>query len=119
MLNWCEKGGLRGYVVTSPLIWEIGKNKSGWVFTVPVGKEFESSVPKCLQWLWSPDDPYYLKAAAIHDTLLENGYRPQLADSQWVEAAMSVGAPRIKTGVAYVFMVLRRLLKSGQQRHVA
>lgn len=110
MVDWCKKGGSRGYVVTSPLAWVIGKNGSGWVLTVPVGKEFESSVPNLLRWLWSPDDPIYLKSAAIHDTLLESGYRPQFADSQWIEAAMSIGAPRIKTGVAYVFMVLRRLL---------
>lgn len=110
-MSWCKRGGSRDYVITQPICWWIGKKNSGWKLTVPVGKEFESSVPQLLWWLWSPDDPYFLKSAAIHDTLLEQGYRRAFADSQWIEAAMSERAPMLRSRVAYVLMVARRMIK--------
>lgn len=108
---WCKRGGTRDYVTTQPVDWWIGKKNSGWKLIVPVGKEFESSVPRLLWWLWSPDDPYFLKAAAIHDTLLEQGYRRTFADSQWFETAMSEHAPKMRTSIAYMLMVCRRMVK--------
>ena len=111
MPDWCVRGGARGYVVTRPLLWDIGKRGSGWVFEIPIGKEFESSVPWALRWVFSPDDPAFLKAAAIHDTLLEAGYRSAFADSQWFEAAMSEQAPALKAWVAYSGMRGRRFLQ--------
>ncbi|MGR3435278.1 MAG: DUF1353 domain-containing protein [Shimia sp.] len=84
---------------------------SPFVLTIPVGREFESSVPRALQWLWSPDDPYYLKAALIHDHLLEQGSRYIEADSQWFAAALSVGAPPVRTAIAYALMLARRALR--------
>lgn len=109
--EWCRPGGSRGYVVTHPLFWQIGKKGSGWVLTVPKGKEFESSVPRLFHWALSPDDPNFLKAAAIHDTLLEAGYRPAFADSQWFEAALSERAPALKAWLAYSGMRGRRFLQ--------
>ena len=108
--SWCRKGGSRDYVVTRPLTWQIGKKGSGWVLTVPVGKEFESSVPRLLRWAFSPDDPFFLKSAAIHDTLLETGFRQTFADSQWFEAALSEHAPGLRTWAAYSGIRLRRFL---------
>ncbi|TRD22953.1 DUF1353 domain-containing protein [Palleronia caenipelagi] len=108
--SWCRKGGRRSYVTTKPLPWWIGKENSGWLLTVPEHREFESSVPRSLQWVWSPDDPYYLKSAAIHDTLLEEGFREAFADSQWFEAALSEHAPTFRTWVAYSAMRARRFL---------
>lgn len=107
-VSWCKKGGARGYVTTRPLIWWIGKKESGWLLIVPAGREFESSVPRGLRWLFSPDDPFFLKSACIHDTLLEEGYRVAFADSQWFEAALSENAPPLRTWLAYRGMRLRR-----------
>lgn len=110
-LVWYRKGGgTRGYVTAQPVEWWIGKKNSGWLLVVPAGREFESSVPRILQWLWSPDDPLFLKAAVIHDMLLEEGYRPAFADSQWFEAALSDHAPRLRTSVAWGGMIIRRAL---------
>lgn len=109
-VSWCRKGGKRGYVTVQPIEWWIGKKESGWKFTVPVGREFESSVPRLLTWLFSPDDPFFLKSAAIHDALLEDGFRQAFADSQWFEAALSEHAPGLRTWVAYSFMRGRRFL---------
>jgi hypothetical protein len=106
--SWCRKGGARGYVTTAPVEWWIGKRNSMWLLTVPAGREFESSVPWFLNWLFSPDDPFFLKSAAIHDMLLEEGFRRAFADSQWFEAAMSEHAPGLRTWAAYTAMRTRR-----------
>lgn len=107
-INWAKRGETRDYITTKRLEWEIGKKHSGWVLIIPEGKEFESSVPKWLHKIWSPDDLHYLKAAVIHDTLLELGFRKAFADSQWFEAALSENAPKIKTAIAYSLIRLRR-----------
>lgn len=107
-VSWCKKGGSRDYVVTESFTWWIGKKQSGWVLLIPAGREFESSVPWWLHWAFSPDDPFFLKAAAIHDALLEMGTRNLFADSQWIEAAMSDHAPALRTWFAYFGMLLRR-----------
>ncbi|UWQ34011.1 DUF1353 domain-containing protein [Leisingera sp. M527] len=109
--SWAEKGGSRDYITTRPLSWDIGKKNSGWVLTIPAGREFESSVPRPLRWVFSPDDPYFLKSAVIHDTLLEEGFRRAFADSQWFEAALSVHAPGLRTWLAYSGMRSRRFWK--------
>lgn len=111
MPDWCERGGSRGYVLTQHVDWCVGRKGSPWLLVVPVGFEFESSVPKILSWLWSPDDPHYLLSAAVHDHLLETGHRTDFADSQWYEAALSVGAPRLKTEIARTGMRFRRFFQ--------
>lgn len=102
--TWFSLGGSRGYVTTRPIDWWIGKNKSGWLLVIPEGREFESSVPLWLRWLWPPADPFYLKAAVIHDVLLEAGFRKAFADSQWFEAALSEHAPALRTWAAFGLM---------------
>ena len=111
--SWCKKGGSRGYVTVKEVTWSIGIKNGPYVLTIAPGREFESSVPKFLQWLWSPDDPYFLKSALIHDHLLEEGWRRQSADAQWYEVALSNHAPVWKTRIAYIGMVLRRFTRKG------
>lgn len=108
---WCRKGGSRGYVTVAAVEWNLMWKGSPYVLAVPPGREFESSVPRVLQWLWSPDDPDFLKAALIHDVLLESGARGFEADSQWRAVALSEHAPTLRTGVAYLGMILRRFLQ--------
>ena len=107
-LDWCRKGGSRGYVTTQTVSWNLMWKGSPFVLEIPPGREFESSVPRGLHWLWSPDDPFFLKAALIHDVLIESGARGFEADSQWRAAALSDQAPALRTGVAYCAMLLRR-----------
>lgn len=106
--DWCCQGNCRDYRMTVTMTWDIGQRGSGWVLNIPEGSEFESSVPRGLHWALSPHDPYFLKAAAVHDTLLEQGFRRAFADSQWYEAALSEGAPPVKTRIIYLGMVIRR-----------
>lgn len=108
--SWYVKDGPRGYVTSRPVCWWIGKKASGWRLVVPGGRAFESSVPGWLTWVFSPDDPFFLKAAVIHDTLLEDGYRHAFADSQWFEAARSEHAPGLRTWFAYSAMRSRRFI---------
>ena len=107
--SWCRRGGSRGYVVVKPIVWHLGKKNSGFAITIPVGREFESSVPKLLRRIWSAHDPFFLKAAAIHDYLLEEGFFPDTADSEWLQAGLSENSPRLKTEVARTGMRMRRL----------
>ena len=106
--TWCRKGGARGYVTTQTVSWNLMWKGSPHIETVLPGREFESSVPRSLQWLWSPDDPYFLKAALIHDVLLEQGARGFEADSQWRAVALSEKALAVRTGFAYFGMLIRR-----------
>lgn len=114
--SWCAKRGSRDYVTVSEVRWHLMWKGSPYVLAIPAGREFESSVPRILQWLWSPDDPYYLKAALIHDVLLESGSRTFEADSQWRAAALSEKAPAFRTGVAFAGMIIRRFAQWILQR---
>jgi len=105
------KGGSRGYVLQDRFSWNIGKPNSSLVIHIPKGYEFESSVPVFLRWVLSPDDPLFLKAACIHDYLLENGYSRPFADTQWLDAARSVNAPRFKRETAFVVIRSRSLFR--------
>lgn len=107
-VSWCRKGGARGDVTTQTVSWHLMWKGSPYVLDIPPGRAFESAVPRSLHWLWSPDDPFYLKAALIHDVLLESGARGFEADSQWRAAALSNKAPALRAGVAYFGMLMRR-----------
>ena len=109
-LDWCRKGGSRGYVTTRPVVWPIGRKGSYWLHDIPAGTELSNSVPAFLHGVFSPDDPYFLKSALIHDTLLEAGCRRAFADSQWFEAALSEKAPRLRCWTAYRLMRARRFV---------
>lgn len=112
--QWTKVGD--NYKLTQDLTWEVGKKNSGLLTIIPKGFSFESSVPKPLWWLWSPDDPYFLKAAAIHDWLLENGYRPAFAAGEWYDAAKSVHAPRLRRLFGFMAVALWTLLTERQRK---
>lgn len=108
-ISWCRKGGARGYVTMRPMSWDLLWKGSPYSLLVNPGREFESSVPKRLHWLWSPDDPFYLRAALFHDVALENGARVFEADMLWATVAITDDAPLWRTIIAYVLMILRRI----------
>jgi uncharacterized protein DUF1353 len=94
------KGGPRGYYTNRELVWDVGKKGSGLQITIPKGRAFESSVPRPLWWVLSPDNPRYLLSACIHDYLLEEGYRPFFAAGEWYDAALASGAPSWRSYMA-------------------
>jgi len=66
---------LRGirYRTLSEIRWELWSKGSGNWFVVPSGADFDVSIPRFLHWAFSPHDPRFLKAAALHDVMLQQG----------------------------------------------
>lgn len=60
--------GIR-YLVKNRISWKIG-NKNGPEYFVPGGYVFDVSIPKWLRWAFSPNNPKFLKAGALHDRML-------------------------------------------------
>lgn len=102
---------VRDYVTVRDLHWPIGVKGSAWIFTIEAGKQFESSVPRWVPvWIFDRHDPCFLKAAVIHDSLLEAGYNVTFADSQWLDAAKSGHAPRYRLRMGYAGIRLYRFV---------
>lgn len=79
------------YCLTQVLTWHIGR-VDGPLYIVPAGTLFDVSVPWFLAWLFSPHDHRYLKAAALHDHMLEAGWDRPTAAAQF---AMALKADRV------------------------
>jgi hypothetical protein len=65
-------GGIR-FRLTEPLTWRVGAI-DGPIIVVDADFVFDVSVPRAFRWLFNPLDRRYLKAAALHDWLLEYGW---------------------------------------------
>ena len=92
--DWAERHGA-GYVTTKPLAWEIGRKGSSLWLRVPVGTRFDVSTPRLLRWLFSPHNPRYLKAAALHDYALASGWDRISAAAAFAEALKASGVRRV------------------------
>ncbi len=110
-----KKGGSRGYYTVKAINWDVGKKGSGFTITVPKGREFESSVPRFLHWVLSPDNLRYLLSAVIHDFLLEENYRAFFAAGEWYDAALKSDGKQYFTFTAALavttFTVMGRMNK--------
>lgn len=62
------------YRTTRSLLWEVGKRGSGARIIVPPEFPFDVTIFWWLRWAFDPHRPEYLKASAIHDWLLEDGW---------------------------------------------
>lgn len=89
--DWCQHDSDLMYITTAPLSWEIGRKGSGYVVDIPVGWIFDVSVPLVLRWIFSPHDIRYLKAAAVHDWLLEDRWSRVTAGAEFHEALRADG----------------------------
>lgn len=106
------RGTKRRWMVGFSLQWHIGKKGSPYVRVIPVGYEFESSVPWWATWFLDQDDPLFLEPAAVHDWFLEYGYSPAFCDSQWYDACRKTGAPLFKRELIYTLMRFRRMWRA-------
>ncbi|KIT17459.1 DUF1353 domain-containing protein [Jannaschia aquimarina] len=61
-----------GFRTIKPIFWEVGRKGSRLWVIVPIGYDFDVSIPVWARWLFDPRDPRYLKAAALHDWLLDD-----------------------------------------------
>lgn len=81
------------YRLTSPLAWRIG-HIDGPEYLVPVGFEFDVSVPVGLRWLFNPHRADFHKAAALHDHMLQAGWSRITAAAEFHNA---LGADGVST----------------------
>jgi hypothetical protein len=86
-------------------VWEIGRKGSGKPEIIPVGFEFDFSVPRLLEWLVDPHDADNLAAAALHDWLLDDGYDRPFSASEFRRVLVARGVKSAKAWVKY-FAVL-------------
>jgi hypothetical protein len=93
--NWYKPFGA-GYVTAAVLEWEIGRVGSGFWLRIPCGFPFNVSVPRYLEWAFSPHEPRYHKAAALHDYALANGFNRIAAASLFNDGLMACGVGRLE-----------------------
>lgn len=86
-------GGIQ-FRTTAPIAWEVGKVGSGWLFTVPAGTMFDVSIPRVFWPILDPRDPRFLKAAALHDEMLRQGFDRLTAASAFNAAMAADGVGR-------------------------
>lgn len=80
------------YRLERDLVWRIG-HVDGPTYVVPAGFTFEVSVPRALQWLYDPHDRRMLKAAALHDHMLEAGWSRITAGAEFHNALKADEVP--------------------------
>jgi len=95
------EGTYKTYVLNKELCWDIGSKNSGWNLLVPIGRTFDISVPKWLEWLQDPHDRAVLLAAAVHDELLTLGHDQAFASAEFRRAAIAGGVGRVKAWLLF------------------
>jgi hypothetical protein len=96
------------YLTDADLRWDLGKEGSGLTYTVPAGFRFDVSVPRILQWAFSPKDRRFLKAAALHDHMLENGWSRIESAAVFHEALKADKVSRLKRLAMFLAVALWR-----------
>lgn len=87
----------RRYRVTRPVGLVIGGGSGLVQMAVPVGFEFDVSVPRLLWWLFDPHDDRFLEAAALHDFALhELNWAREVAAAPFGHSLRQNGVSRIK-----------------------
>lgn len=95
--DWYEPDPRRGmFRSTAILAWEIGRKGSELFYIVPIGFVFDVSIPKLFTWLLDPCDPRFMKAACLHDHMLENGWDRTTAAGVFNDALTADGVSRLK-----------------------
>ena len=100
--NWYRRSaGSNSYQVIRDLPWEIGGKGSGLFVAAPSGFSFDVSVPAVLCWAFSPHDPQFLKAAALHDYLLVSGWDRVTAGAVFHAALDADGVGSLRRGLMW------------------
>lgn len=94
--DWCKQIGKEDFVTILPVTWEVGKVGSSLFYNVPTGFPFNVSIPWLFKWLFDPCDPRFLKAACLHDHMLENGWDRTTAAGVFNDALMAEGVSRLE-----------------------
>ena len=89
-------GSTDRYVLGTDLTWDVGREDSGLVVSVPAGSTFDLSIPLAIRWAFSPHDDRFLKAAALHDHLLEDAWDRATAGAVFSDALRASGVPAVQ-----------------------
>ena len=76
--------------LTAALAWRVGA-LDGPLYIVPSGFAFDVSVPWFLRFAFDVREPRYLKAAALHDSMLQAGWNRLTAAGEFHEALKADG----------------------------
>ncbi len=75
---------------------------------MPAGFRVDVSVPIPLRWLFSPHDPRFLKAAALHDHMLNEGWNRIEAAGPFERALAADGTSLWRRLVMFLAVALYR-----------
>jgi len=100
-------GGIK-FKLRQDLKWSIGKKDSGFDYIVPSGSIFDVSIPKLLRLVISTHDKRFLKAAALHDHMLENNWSRAESGGIFNEALKADGVPKYLRLLMYQSVILWR-----------
>jgi hypothetical protein len=103
--DWCVPMG-DDFITVRAIRWHLGRSGSGWVYTVEAGFRFDVSIPVWAQWAFDPKDERYLKAACLHDHMLENGWSRVTAGAEFHEALRADGVGRIRRKLMWLAVSL-------------
>lgn len=78
------------YRLTAPLVWHIG-HIGGPEYVVGAGFVFDVSIPWFARWAFNPHAREYFKAAALHDSMLLEGFDRVTAGAAFHEGLRAEG----------------------------
>ena len=103
---WYETLDKPNYRTRKGVEWEIGTEGSGLWLRVPIGFEFDVSVPWIFRLWFRPSDVRFLKASCLHDYALATlGWDRVSSAAAFSEALKASGVPRL-TRLAMVLGVI-------------
>jgi len=96
------------YLTDAPIRWDIGRKGSGLTYVVPAGFRFDVSIPGLFQWAFNPKDRRFLKAAALHDHMLIDGWSRVESAAVFHEALKADGVSSLKRLAMFLAVALWR-----------
>lgn len=96
------------YLTDAALGWDLGKQGSGLTYVVRADFQFDVSVPRFMQWAFNPNDRRFLKAAALHDHMLLDGWSRVESAAVFHEALKADKVPRVKRLAMFLAVALWR-----------
>ena len=99
------------YALSADLTFEIGKKGSGFSYAIPMGFDFDVSIPRPARLFFNPNDFRYLRAAAIHDHMLINGWDRQTADAAFYRALRASYVPAWRAVAMFLAVTIFSLIR--------
>lgn len=99
--DWYDRVG-DDYRTNRSIRWQIGRVGSGYLYAVPPGYLFDVSIPCWARVVFSRHDRRYLKAACLHDHMLDSGWDRVTAAAIFHQALRADGVGRLRRLVMFL-----------------